>query len=279
MGNQKKQNWSEEVKTRLLPSLQEGESVSLSVIIPTYNCSEVIGETLESLKNQIYGPLEVIIIDAGSTDRTLEIANSYAELISRIYSVAGFHLADMINRGISLASGDYVTFLFPGSIYLTHHTFETFSQEVQRKTPDLAYCGSILREVKREPLTIFDSFSREVLGRGLAPLTLPACWFRSGLFKEIGKFDTTYSTRVDYEYCCRIASHRDVKIALIDRVLVDLDYGLFSYAKALRYVGETWRVLLSQYGWRFALYWVWKMNHVNVIRGAWRRVKEHLFRS
>jgi len=147
MGNHKnKENegWSENIREKLLPSGQTKEPVPLSLIIPVYNCSEVIAATLESVEKQEYDPLEVIVVDAGSSDRTLEIVNGYASLISRIYTVANFNLADMINRGISLASNQYLTFLFPGSYYLSETTYQAFAIGVnQGDFPDLIYCGSI----------------------------------------------------------------------------------------------------------------------------------------
>ncbi len=281
MGNQKNKDkaWAEALEEKLLPHEREEEPIPLTVIIPVYNCSEVIGATLESIEQQDYSPLEVIVVDAGSTDRTLEIVNSYATLISRIYTVASFNLSDMINRGISLASGKYLTFVFPGTYYYSGTTYLTFANAARDTTfPDLLYCGSIQREVKREPHTVFFPFQLKLIEQGQHPATIPACWFREDLFDRIGKFNPHLSLRPGYEFFCRVTCEEGVRVHTIDRVLVDFDYGRFSYGKILRFAAETWRVISSHFGFGKAFSWFLSINHLVLIKWLWRRFKERVFR-
>ncbi len=281
MGNQKKKersDWSEALEKKLLPQEPFDEPVPLSLIIPVYNCSEVIGQTLESVYRQEYDPLEVIIIDAGSSDRTLEIMNSYASLISRIYTVPRFHMADMINRGISLASHSYLSFFFPGSYYLSDLTFRTFAQAVhQQSAPDVLYCGSIQRELKRSPRLIQYPFEIKYIKRGLHPATIPACWFRREIFEKVGKFDPHLTLRPGFEFFCRIVCEEGVRVHPIDRVFVDFDYGRFSYGKILRFAAETWEVLSTHFGLRVAIKWFLSLNHLILIKWVWKSFKETLF--
>jgi cellulose synthase/poly-beta-1,6-N-acetylglucosamine synthase-like glycosyltransferase len=151
-------HWVENFFKKNLPSIANPH-VFLSLIIPVCNCSELIGETLESIKRQSYLSLEIIIVDADSTDRTLETVNAYYPLITRVYTVEDFDLYDMINRGISLASGNYIAFSFPGTLYLSSHTFQSMAQKVlENENPELVYCGSILREGKKLPRQLNDPF-------------------------------------------------------------------------------------------------------------------------
>lgn len=277
MGNHKKTNehkthLSEELQKKLLPSMEPIDIVPLSVILPVYNCSEAIGQTLKSIQQQEYPSLEVIVVDADSTDRTLEIVNSYGSLISRTYTVADYNLPDMINRGISLVSGRYLTVLFPGTFYLSCWAYATFAKRiVEFQFPDLIYCGSIQREIRRDPRLVLLPFDTRLLEKGRHPATVAACWFRSDLFEKIGKLNTHYTGRAEYEFFCRIAKKEEVRSVMIDRVFVDFDYGRFSYGKVLRFAVDTWLIICEHFGIHKAIIWFFTLNHLTIIRGIWRR--------
>lgn len=281
MSNHKKKakrGWAEKIEESLLPHGQLDEPLLVSVIIPIYNCSEVIATTLESVGRQEYDPVEVIMIDAGSTDRTLDIVNTYSSIITRIYTVTEFNLPDMMNRGISLASGSYITFLFPGCAYLSDTVYLTFAKTAaQTEFPDLLYCGAIQRELKQEPRLIQLPFDIKLIHKGISPAILPACWIRRDLFEEIGKFDTRHTIRPGFEFFSRLLCEKKLSVEQIDRIFVDFDYGLFSYGKMLRYAGETWHVLSTYFGLRRALIWFWSVNHFLLAKWLWRRFKEVLF--
>ncbi|NGX61266.1 MAG: PGL/p-HBAD biosynthesis glycosyltransferase [Chlamydiae bacterium] len=283
MSNQKKpreKKKSHEIEEALAPFLPKEEKIEipLTVIIPVYNCSEILGQTLESLESQGYPTLEVILVDAGSTDRTLEVASGFSDLITRIYTVSKENVSDMLNRGIALASGDYCTFLFPGTFYLSPLTYQTFAQElVSHDFPDLLYCGSLQREIRRDVRKIFLPFDLEILQEGNHPATLPACWMKGDLFERLGKFDPDYSLRPEYEFFCRFSLREDLHATSFDRVFVDYDYGRFSYGKILRYAGETWTAIYTCFGFAKAFRWALTLNPRILAKSLWRRLKHSLF--
>lgn len=100
----------------------------VSVIIPVYNGECFLREAIESVLAQTYRPLELIVVDDGSTDRTSEIARSYAQ-ISYIRQPNG-GVAAARNRGIQATSGEYLAFLdsddvwLPGKLALQMEAFE-----------------------------------------------------------------------------------------------------------------------------------------------------------
>lgn len=280
MGNHKKKEkgwFSKTIELKFLPGEANLQEVFLSVVLPVYNCSESIGLTLESMKSQGYGSLEIIVVDAGSTDRTLEIINSYAALISRIYTVTDLNLGDMINKGISLASGQYITILLPGTFYLSPWTYQLFAEKIfSSDFPDLAYCGSIQREIHRESRTIFLPFDLELMEQGKNPATMPACWFRSDLFQHLNKLKTKYVVRWGFDFFCRIAKEKNLQIVKIDRIFVDFDYGRFSYGKVLRFALETWLIIQEHFGFKKAVIWFLNINHFFLIKTLWNRFKLRL---
>lgn len=272
-------SWAENIIERFAPSPLERE-VGLTVIIPTFNNSESIGRTLESVRRQNYPHLELIIIDAGSTDHTLEIAGSYAELISRVYTVTDFNLFEMVNRGIALASKRYLTILFPGSFYLSDGAYNIMAHAAgENNYPHLLYAGSIQSELRRSPRLVHFALDRETLRRGVHPATLPACWFRTDLFETLGKFSPSLTVRSSFELLCRIATRGDYRTAMVDRVLVEYHRGRFSYAKLLKYASDTWRILQTYFGFFAAAIWFLGVNHLNIVRWWLRSIERRTFKT
>lgn len=85
----------------------------ISVIIPVYGVEKYISQCLESVINQTYKNLEIIVINDGTKDRSAEIAKKYAAKDSRIkvydFKNGGVSLAR--NRGVNLANGEYIAYL------------------------------------------------------------------------------------------------------------------------------------------------------------------------
>lgn len=84
--------------------------MSISVIIPTYNGSRFIGETLESVLAQTLQPDEVLVIDDGSTDDTAAIAESFAPRV-RVFRRSNQHQAAARNFGVQQASSEWISFI------------------------------------------------------------------------------------------------------------------------------------------------------------------------
>jgi glycosyltransferase involved in cell wall biosynthesis len=94
-----------------------------SIIIPTYNRSNVIFDTILSVQNQIYKFWECIIVDDGSIDNTAEIVNSISKLDNRIKYLyqANAERSNARNNGINNAIGEYICFLDSDDYYLSNH--------------------------------------------------------------------------------------------------------------------------------------------------------------
>lgn len=89
------------------------KSVKVSVIIPVYNSGRYLVDALESLVKQSFAEFEVIAINDGSTDNSLEILEEYSKKIEglRIFSQKNSGVSITRNRGIDMAKGQYITFL------------------------------------------------------------------------------------------------------------------------------------------------------------------------
>lgn len=83
----------------------------ISVIIPVYNGEKTIQQTLESVFNQTFTDFELIIIDDGSQDSTLEVINGIRDPRLKVFSYPNAGVSESRNRGLELATGEYIAFL------------------------------------------------------------------------------------------------------------------------------------------------------------------------
>lgn len=91
----------------------------VSVVIPTYNCSGLLGYAIDSVANQTFKDVEVIVVDDGSTDDTPAIAERYKGLVS-YYKQANSGSSVARTVGVSLSSGKYVAALDADDMWLPH---------------------------------------------------------------------------------------------------------------------------------------------------------------
>lgn len=81
---------------------------TVSIILPTYNCTEYVGEAIESMLRQSFTEFELIVIDDGSKDDTLSAVRRYDDPRMQVHSQSNRGLAATLNRGIGLARGRYI---------------------------------------------------------------------------------------------------------------------------------------------------------------------------
>ncbi|MBB64565.1 MAG: glycosyltransferase [Waddliaceae bacterium] len=244
----------------------------VTIVIPTYNCDQAIGVTLDSVINQSYPELEIIVVDASSTDHTLSIIKSYRERISRIYSVTTYQQYEMLNRGISLSTGTYICFLFPGDFYISKDTIIHMMQlALDNDTPDLVYCGALLRYRSDEPLILSRPFTMEYLKKGMQPTTLQSCCFLVDSLVSLRKFDPSYSLRGGFDLLCRFRLRGDLKACVTSRVLTDFDRREMNHKLIVAHFTETLQVLYEHFGFMTMFFWLFRQQDIKRMIRLWFR--------
>jgi len=96
----------------------------ISIITVVKNGSEYLEETIQSVLDQTYSPIEYIIVDGDSTDNSLEIINKYDKYISKWISEPDHGIYDAMNKGISLSTGAWINFMNAGDQFVSSKTIE-----------------------------------------------------------------------------------------------------------------------------------------------------------
>lgn len=172
----------------------------ISIITITLNAERYLEQTIASVVNQTYSNREYIIVDGGSTDGTLDIIKKYESEIDNWISEPDNGIADAMNKGIDLATGDYILFLHSDDYLVNSSVLERASE----------YLGDR-----------FDIFFFQVLhdihGQNQVSSNRSMGWltnFKMGschqgqlcsrkLFQRIGKFDTFFKIDMDYDLILR----------------------------------------------------------------------------
>lgn len=125
----------------------------VSVIIPVYNVEQYLRECLESVVNQTLKDIEIILVDDGSTDSSLEICKEYAKKDNRIKIIEqGNQGAGAArNRGLAEAKGDYVYFL-DGDDYIDPKTLEKLYIKITDSYSDICFCRNNIYDENKKSL-------------------------------------------------------------------------------------------------------------------------------
>jgi len=270
---------SEQFKPTLLETLLRAEKKyhdyeypKVSVVIPLYNDAVKVSLTLESILSQTYPSYEIIVVDAGSTDRSINVIKNYRDHRVHIFSVSRARRYEMCNKGISQASGEYINFLFAGDFYIHRyallHMMET---ALDSKNPDLVFCGTLLRDGRREAKILLRPLSLSLMQRGQQPTSLQSCWFKTETIRHLGKFNTHYRLRGGYELLCRFCLAKNFRHVETDRVLTDYDLRQVTRAMVYRHFQETFKTILKYFGLFASLRWLFIQKDLSRLVRIWYR--------
>lgn len=125
------------------PSEMSKNNKLISVIVPVYNVELYLGRCIDSIVNQSYKNLEIILIDDGSTDDSGSICDTYEEKDYRVKVVhkSNGGLSDARNTGVGIATGQYLCFV-DSDDYIDHEMFEKMLSHMTDEV-DFVSCGTV----------------------------------------------------------------------------------------------------------------------------------------
>lgn len=114
----------------------------ISIIVPVYNVEKYLKKCVDSIVNQTYKNLEIILVDDGATDNSGKICDELVELDNRIkvYHKKNGGLSDARNYGVERATGDYIGFV-DSDDYIDAEMYERLYEAIKKENVDVAECN------------------------------------------------------------------------------------------------------------------------------------------
>jgi glycosyltransferase involved in cell wall biosynthesis len=174
-----------------------------SIITVCLNSDKTIRKTIESVLNQSYKGAEYIIVDGISKDKTLEIINEYEEYINTFVSEKDKGIYDAWNKGVRLATGEYITILNADD--WIDSDFLTSVNVLLTEQPglDFVYGGvkAVYPNGKTVPVRCDTINMNKIIGM---PFPLAGLVLKRELFIKNGFFDTSYKYAADLDWILRM---------------------------------------------------------------------------
>ena len=135
-------------------------TVKVSVILPVYNVEKYLKECLDSILNQTLQEIEVICVDDGSTDRSLEILREYEKKDKRVIVLTQENkgAGAARNKGLAIAKGEYLSFLDSDDFFASGMLEEAYRRCVEKKAQICVY--QVLRYNEKTKETVYKSYCK-----------------------------------------------------------------------------------------------------------------------
>ncbi|MFH0895771.1 MAG: glycosyltransferase family 2 protein [Bacteroidota bacterium] len=216
--------WFREKEKQFLSS-GETEMPKLSIIIPTLNQGVFIEDTLCSVIHQNYPNIEIIVVDGGSTDNTLEILSRYKEHIPILISEADKGQAEAVNKGLRKASGEIIIWINSDDFF-TKDAFHTIAKTFNEHADINCVCAREIRIDFKDKIANY-SFGSTVHEKPednivYAHIDQPSTFFRRSVFDKVGLLNESLQFFLDTEFWIRYLLHFSSEqiISIPDRVVV-----------------------------------------------------------
>lgn len=172
-------------------------SIKISIVTVTYDCASYLEDTIKSVISQDYAPIEYIIIDGGSTDGTLEVARRYSNDIDILISEPDHGIFDAMNKGIKVASGDYINFMNAGDKFANNTVLSrVFENNSEAANADVIF-GDMISDnhgIKKEIILTPFYQNKDIRGMGFSHQSV---FVRTQKAKQ-RPFDLSFRLSADY---------------------------------------------------------------------------------
>ena len=194
----------------------------VSAIITTYNRIDDLKKAIESVRNQTYKNIEIIVVNDVSTDETKEYLDSLDYVIP-IHNTTSHGCGGGRNLGIKIARGEYVAFLDDDDTWLQNKISLQVEELQQNDNAELCTCGLRVNYLKSKmsydnyPNLTNLSYDKMLLRNQVG---ISSCILvKKEIFNEIGYYDESLPAREDYDFHIRVS--KQYKITYVNEVLVD----------------------------------------------------------
>lgn len=202
--------------------------MKISVITVCLNSAETIMDTLTSVANQLYDNIEHIIVDGGSIDGTMDQLKSHGKRVSKVLTGTDHGIYDAMNKGLALATGDYVAYLNSDDFYVDEKVICRISSAIKETKTDIIY-GDLSYVKRDDPKLRVRYWKSEVFRQGSFVRAFspphPTFFIKRELLLNLKGFDLTYSLASDIDLMFRALEIRKYTSTYLARELTRMRTG------------------------------------------------------
>lgn len=225
---------------------------TFSIITVTYNAAATIEATLLSVRQQTYRHFEHLIIDGASKDNTLYIIYKYKDDTIKVFSEPDKGLYDAMNKGIRMASCDYLCFLNAGDTFHEVDTLEKIANTISTtpdELPSILYGETAIVNAERQFLHMRRHKAPDVLTWKSFQQGMLVCHQAFLVKRTMAEpYNLQYKYSSDFDWCIRMMKKADV-ISNTHLILIDyLDEGMTTRHHKESLI-ERLRIMAKHYGW------------------------------
>jgi len=189
----------------------------VSVIMAVRNGERFLDQAIQSVLNQDYPSLEILVIDGQSSDRTREIACSYPEIRYTYQLSTG--IANAYNLGIESSHGEMIAFLSHDDLWRPQKI--SLQVDFLERFPEVGY---VIGETRYflEPGCVFPSqfLRKDILDKTWTLRMMEIVLIRRQVFKQVGMFEPSFSTAEDIDWFAR-ADDAKITMGVVPQILLD----------------------------------------------------------
>jgi len=202
--------------------IETPDKPAVSVIIPTYNCSGFLAESIRSVLAQTFGSLEVVVVDDGSTDDTAEVVAGFESRVRYVHQ-NNSGTAAARNTGIRNARADVIAFLDHDDLWLPGKLEQQMPVLTSDTAIGMVFCGRQFFNTYTGEITSIHPAEAELGVHDFLAhdtIALQSAIVPRSVFERVGLFDETLLGTDDWEMCIRIAER--YRVVGVPDVLVNI---------------------------------------------------------
>lgn len=229
----------------MVDNLESINDPLISIITVVYNNEEFIEHCIKSVVSQEYQNLEYIVIDGGSTDRTLRIIKKYQDKIDILISEKDNGIYDAFNKGIKKCKGDYIGFLNSDDYFSSSKSVSLISSAFKKNTVDVIFSNiKIIERHKNYQIRNINSknFNLFKFRLGIAP-PHPTFYCSKKMYLKSGPYLTNYLVSADYEMMLRILYKQKASYAHLNVITIIMRSGGISNKSFYTQIKQNFEIL------------------------------------
>jgi len=243
------------------------EKPLISVITACFNAESFVEECIQSVVSQDFDDFEYIVIDGGSTDKTVNVIERYADKLVYWHSKPDRGISHAFNQGLEKARGEWIVFLNADDCYCHKQVLSSMAN-ILRDSADTDLVYGQIQIVKRQQYIepISDLVGEPWAWRRFrfhSTIPHPASFTHRGLFEQFGSFDEKFRNALDYEFYLRAG--KGLRVKAVPKLCVWMRIGGMSTDEAWRSYAESRDAQIKHAVFGHSIAWVIYIYYVTRI--------------